>query len=596
MAPLLVCKDLKLSFATKHLFDAVTLGVEEGDRIGIVGKNGDGKSSLLRMLAEDLVPDAGEVMRRSDVTVGFLCQKDTLSLESTALQAAVGNTPAHEWAAERRSREIIEVLLAGIDHNALVKELSGGGRRRVDLARLLIGSWDLLMLDEPTNHLDMQTITWLAEHLKQRWPAGSGALLVVTHDRWFLDEVCTTMLEVHDKSISSFEGGYSAYILKRVERDRLLQLAEEKRQNMIRKELAWLSRGARARATKPKFHVKIAQELIADEPPPRNTLELKRTAMARLGKQVIEFAQVTETLGAKPILLETNLLIGPGDRIAILGENGVGKTTLLRLMTGALAPTSGEVKIGQTVCIACLSQQLEELDNLQESRVLEVLKNYKQSYFVEGKQVSSTELLRRLGFEQEYFMARVKDLSGGQKRRLQLLLTLLNEPNVILFDEPGNDFDTDMLVVLEDLLDSWPGTLVLVSHDRYLVERVTDLQYALINGELRHLPGGVDEYLKLVEGKQRALAPMQKQNSLQNTKTGALSAAESHELRKQLASTERRIHTLEKQICKQTDVLHATDPTDYLALGKTQNDLDELQATLLELETIWFELHEKLDA
>jgi len=628
VAPLLVAKDLKLTFPTKRVFDAVTLSIDNADRIGVVGRNGDGKSSLLRLLIGELTPDSGEVMKRSDVTIGILHQKDALDPKTTALQAATGNTQVHEWAAERRSREIIETLLADINHDAPIEELSGGQRRRVDLARLLIGSWDILMLDEPTNHLDMQTITWLAEHLKARWPQDSGALLVVTHDRWFLDEVCLGMWEVHDGRVSPFEGGYSAYVLQRVERDRLLQLAEEKRQNQMRKVLAWLSRGARARATKPKFHLKIARELIADEPEPRNTLELKRVAMTRLGKQVIEFKEVTEILGGKTLLKESSFLIGPGDRLGILGANGVGKTTLLRLMLGELTPTAGQVKIGATVQMAYLSQQLGELEGLMDRRVLEVLDDYKRGHIIDGKYVSSLDLLQRLGFEREYFMARIRDLSGGQRRRLQLLLTLLKEPNVLILDEPGNDFDTDMLVVFEDLLDTWPGTLVLVSHDRYLVERVTDMQYALVDGALRHLPGGVDEFLcmtvdelglprlpkstpleRIDQNAKSALTDAQDKQSATQSFEGSqgsqssqdssspravLSASEAHEARKQLASMERKISTLEKKIEQQKAALLACDPTDYLALGAIQDEMQNLQAKLFELEASWLDLSEKL--
>jgi len=618
MAPLLIAKDLTLTFPSKQVFDAVTLSIGNGDRIGIVGRNGDGKTSLLRLLSGDVLPDDGEVTKRSNVTIGILYQNDTLNQESTALMAATGNTQTHEWAAERKSREIIETLLAGINHNALVGELSGGERRRIDLARVLIQSSDILMLDEPTNHLDIQTIFWLAEHLKQRWVEGAGSLLVVTHDRWFIDEVCTSMWEVHGGQVSSFEGGYSAYVLQRVERDRLRQRAEDKRQNLMRKELAWLSRGARARATKPKFHVRTALELIANEPPPRNTLELKRAAMTRLGKQVIEFIDVSELLGKKMLLRKVDFLIGPGDRLAIMGANGVGKTTLLRLITGELAPTSGSIRIGKTVKMAYLSQQLQELEDLMEQRVFEVLENNKRGSVVDGKYVSSTELLKRLGFGHTYFMARVQDLSGGQKRRLQLLLTLLEEPNVMILDEPGNDFDTDMLTVLEDLLDTWPGTLILVSHDRYLVERVTDMQYALIDGQLRHLPGGVDEYLELMTkgagsgtGRDGATVLLETSETVAPSlpvpepehvsaaprcSTRELSANEAYEARKQLASTERKMRTLEKQIDVQTNTLHSTDPTDYLALGQAQDKLQEFKAKLEVLEAVWLELSEKLEA
>jgi ATPase subunit of ABC transporter with duplicated ATPase domains len=427
--------------------------------------------------------------------------------------------------------------------------------------------------------------------------------LVVTHDRWFIDEVCTSMWEVYDGRVSTFEGGYSAYVLQRVTRDKMLQLAEDKRQNLLRKELAWLSRGARARATKPKFHLKIAHELIADEPPPRNTLELKRAAMSRLGKQVIEFSKLTKVLGETTILDAADFLIGPGDRLAIMGCNGVGKTTLLRLMTGELAPTSGMVKRGKTVQIAYLSQQLEELENLMERRVIEVLESNKQGYAIDGKHVSATELLKRLGFEQSSFVARVKDLSGGQKRRLQLLLTLLKEPNVMILDEPGNDFDTDMLTVLEDLLDTWPGTLILVSHDRYLVERVTDMQYVLREGRLHHLPGGVDEFLQgaaqdlslesLQEPKLKPSNPHCAQDS-ERLQGAALSSSEAHEARKQLASIERKMHTQEQHIKKHSAALHELDPTDYIALGKAQATLTEHQDKLAELEAIWLDVSEKL--
>ena len=593
MAPLLIAKDLSLAFATKRVFAAVTLSIENGNRIGIVGRNGDGKTSLLRLLAAELAPDSGEVTKKSNVTIDLLSQRDSLDPDVTALVAATGNAKTHEWAAERKTREIIETLLAGISHDALVKNLSGGERRRVDLARVLIQSTDILLLDEPTNHLDMQTIHWLAEHLKQRWPEGSGALLVVTHDRWFIDEVCTGMWEVHGGQVSTFEGGYSAYILQRVERDRLRELAEDKRQNLLRKELAWLSRGARARATKPKFHVRIAQELIANEPPPRKTLELKRAAVARLGKQVIEFKDVTQVLGTKTLLEGVDFIIGPGDRLAIMGANGAGKTTLLRLMTGELTPTRGTVKIGKTVRAAYLSQQLEELEDLGQQRVIQVLQDNKRGYVIDGKHVSSTELLRRLGFEQAYLKARVQDLSGGQRRRLQLLLTLLKEPNVMILDEPGNDFDTDMLTVLEDLLDTWPGTLILVSHDRYLIERVTDMQYALINGKLRHFPGGVDEYMdkESLTGESIKCQVFQEKPD-----TSYVPLSASYEARKQLASTERKMHTLEKQIEEQTEALNTTDPTDYLALGQAQDKLEQLKKKLLELEALWLDLSEQLES
>jgi ATPase subunit of ABC transporter with duplicated ATPase domains len=599
MGVLLNAKDISLSFPTKPIFGSVSLSVDAGDRIGIVGRNGDGKTSLLKLLSGSLAPDAGELVKRSDVTIGILGQSDSLDPDMTVLQAATGGAATYSWASERGSREAMQRLMADIGLDALVGELSGGQRRRVDMARLLISSWDVLMLDEPTNHLDIQTITWLARHLRQRWTPGSGALLVVTHDRWFIDEVCTSMWEVHDRQVRPFEGGYSAYVLERVRRDQAIRAAEEKRQNLMRKELAWLSRGAQARATKPKFHVRSATALIADEPPPRDKLELRRAAVTRLGKQVIEFSKVDAVLGGKPILQACDFLIGPGDRLAILGGNGVGKTTLLRLMVGDLSPTSGLVKVGRSVRMAYLSQQLEELDAHADRRVMEVLDGYKRGYSIDGRVVSSTEMLRRLGFEGAYLLARVNELSGGQKRRLQLLLSLLEEPNVLILDEPGNDFDTDMLVVLEDLLDAWPGTLVLVSHDRYLVERVTDMQYTLSHGQLRHLPGGVDEYLTDAEqelGLERPLDICAPRGSGPIDSPGdAIGSAEAYELRKQLASLERRIGTMQAKAKGQAASLFDIDPTDYIALGEAQAKLQGYQDELLGLEAEWLELSELLE-
>lgn len=593
MALLLTGKDISLEFPTKRVFNEITVSVMEGDRIGIVGKNGDGKSTLLRLLSDELPADAGEVTKRSDVTVGVLHQTDDLDPNSTAIEAATQNAAGFEWAAERRTREIVEELLKDIDYEACVGELSGGQRRRIDLARLLIGSWDILMLDEPTNHLDIEAITWLADHLKNRWPERAGGLLVVTHDRWFLDEVCTTMWEVHDQRVSPFEGGYSAYVLQRVERDRQAQVAEQKRQNLMRKELAWLSRGAQARSSKPKFHIKIARELIEGDPPVRNSLELKRAAMTRLGKQVIELDHVTEAFGDKTVLKDIDWLIGPGDRYGILGENGAGKTTLLRILDGSLTPTSGTVKIGKTVEMAVLTQQLDELEPVQKYRVLEVLEDYKRGYVVDGKHVSPTQLLEQLGFDRDLFQARVADLSGGQKRRLQLLLTLLREPNVLILDEPGNDFDTDMLALLEDLLDTWPGTLILVSHDRYLIERVTDDQFAILDGNIRHIPGGVDEFLRLTKQKSNALTKQTPKDS--NKQQTTLSSGEAYELRKQLASTERKMATLETQIAEQEAALLTHDPTDFEALGNTQATIQGLKDDLENLEITWLDLSERLE-
>ena len=504
MAFLLGCEGAHLEYPTKLVLDDVTLGVHEGDRIGIVGRNGDGKSTLLRVLSGETELESGQVRRTRGLRVGVLGQADSLPDDATVGHAVVGDAPEYEWAGDARVREVISALIADIDWNAQVGTLSGGQRRRVDLARLLIGDYDVLMLDEPTNHLDMRAISWLASHLTGRWPRGTGALLVVTHDRWFLDEVCTGMWEVHDGRVDPFEGGYSAYVLQRVERERVAQVKEERRRNLMRKELAWLSRGARARSTKPKFHVALAEELIAGEPPVRDTLELRAMAMQRLGKRCVELTNVRESFGGRVVLDGIDWIIGPGDRVGILGENGAGKTTLLRIIDGTLAPSSGFVKIGKTVKFAVLSQRLDELEDLGKYRVTEVLSRHRARVMVDGKETTPAKLLERLGFSSKHLYTRVCDLSGGQKRRLQLLLVLLDEPNVLILDEPGNDLDTDMLAVLEDLLDTWAGTLVMVTHDRYLMERVTDDQYALIDGKVRHVPRGVDEYLEMLDARDAA--------------------------------------------------------------------------------------------
>ena len=625
MAILLGCDSVHLEFPTKLIAQDVTLGVNEGDRIGIVGKNGDGKSSLLGVLSGAVPPDAGRVTRRRDVTVGVLGQRDALDSASTVHRAVVGDLPEYEWAASPRVRQILDGLIADVPWEGLVGELSGGQRRRVDLARLLIGDYDVLMLDEPTNHLDMRTINWLAEHLKSRWQRGSGAMLVVTHDRWFLDEVCTSMWEVHDGCVDPFEGGYSAYILQRVERDRMAAATEERRRNMARKELAWLSRGAQARSTKPKFRVEAARELIADVPPVRNELELKRLAVSRLGKQVIDVIDVDAgyengaaedgsgaPASSRSVLSDVTWLIGAGDRYGLLGENGAGKTTLLNVIQGKLSPRRGRVKIGSTVRFGVLSQQLDELKPVEDDTIREVLARGKRYVMVEGKETSPEKLLERLGFTQQQMWSRIKDLSGGQKRRLSLLLTILEEPNVLILDEPGNDLDTDMLALVEDLLDSWPGTLILVTHDRFLMERVTDQQWALIGGTLRHVPGGVDEYLRLTEGlsaggSARPQAPgfnggQGGDPNLSNVpQTGAhgprngLSNAERQRLKKEVASLERKMETRRAKVEELERGMFGIDPTDFAALTAQQDAVAAARDELDELEMAWLEASERLE-
>ena len=620
MAFLLGCEKVSVEFPTKTVFEGLSLGVDEGARIGIVGQNGDGKSTLLRVLSGDVEVDDGRVIRTRGVSVGVLGQSDDLRDADTVERAVVGDIPEYEWAGDPRVRAIIAGLLEDVDWNATVGTLSGGQRRRVDLARLLIGDWDVLMLDAPTNHLDVRAITWLAEHLKTRWRRGAGALLVVTHDRWFLDEVCEAMWEVHGRRVWPFEGGFSAYIMQRVERDRLEALAEQKRQNALRRELAWLSRGARARATKPKFHVAAAQALIADVPPLRNELELKRMAMARLGKQVVDLKGASLRFGDRVILDDVDWIIGPGDRYGIVGANGIGKTTLLRIIQGLQPLDSGRVKIGQTVRFAVLSQHLDELRKLGDDRVRQVISRYSRRTMLDGKEMTPGQLLERLGFTKDDQNEPVCDLSGGQKRRLALMLILLDEPNVLILDEPGNDLDTDMLAAVESLLDGWPGTLLLVTHDRYLMERVTDHQFALIDGKVRHLPGGVDEYLKLAEEADReaaksagggrgndsgvgsvggdlgrpSLATSSNPGNAAASSAPVLSGGEQRALRKLMTSNEKKIETLKGKIEKKQLEMAAADQSDYLVLTAMQEEIADFETQIEALELEWFEAAEKL--
>ena len=632
MAFLLGCEKVSVEFPTKTVFEGLSLGVDEGARIGIVGQNGDGKSTLLRVLSGDVEVDEGRVIRTRGVSVGVLGQSDDLRDADTVERAVVGDIPEYEWAGDPRVRAIIAGLLEDVEWTATVGTLSGGQRRRVDLARLLIGDWDVLMLDEPTNHLDVRAITWLAEHLKTRWRRGAGALLVVTHDRWFLDEVCEAMWEVHGRRVWPFEGGFSAYIMQRVERDRLEALAEQKRQNALRRELAWLSRGARARATKPKFHVAAAQALIADVPPLRNELELKRMAMARLGKQVVDLKGASLRFGDRVILDDVDWIIGPGDRYGIVGANGIGKTTLLRIIQGLQPLDSGRVKIGQTVRFAVLSQHLDELRKLGDDRVRQVISRYSRRTMLDGKEMTPGQLLERLGFTKDDQNEPVCDLSGGQKRRLALMLILLDEPNVLILDEPGNDLDTDMLAAVESLLDGWPGTLLLVTHDRYLMERVTDHQFALIDGKVRHLPGGVDEYLKLAEEADReaakgtgsgsgdgsgtrsgsgtvnrpgthpvggdlgrpSLATSNDPGNAAASSAPVLSGGEQRALRKLMTSNEKKIETLKGKIEKKQLEMAAADQSDYLVLTAMQEEIADFETQIEALELEWFEAAEKL--
>ncbi|GEK87120.1 ABC-F family ATP-binding cassette domain-containing protein [Microbacterium aerolatum] len=594
MAHLLGAEGLHLEYPTKVVFDSITLGIEEGDRIGIVGRNGDGKSSLLAMLAGRKEPDGGRVTMRAGTRVGVLDQADTLDDALTIAQSVVGDVPEYEWAGDARVRDVIQGLLADLAWDAPVAGLSGGQRRRVALAALLVEDWDIIALDEPTNHLDVEAITWLAGHLKKRWAANAGAFLVVTHDRWFLDEVCTETWEVHDRIVEPFEGGYAAYILQRVERDRMAAATEAKRQNLARKELAWLRRGAPARTSKPKFRIDAANVLIEDVPEIRDKVSLQSLAVSRLGKDVVDLLDAGVTYGDREVLRDVEWRIAPGERTGILGVNGAGKSTLLGLVSGAIEPTSGRVKRGKTVQVRTLTQRLDELTDVWNDPVRVVISSLRTEYtFGNGSKAQALtpgQLLERLGFSSAQLSTPVKDLSGGQQRRLQLLLVLLDQPNVLILDEPTNDLDTDMLAAIEDLLDSWPGTLLVVSHDRYFLERVTDQQYAVMGGHLRHLPGGVDEYLRLRSAEQNAPAAASAAAATPRLDGAALRAAQ-----KEVAALERKIQKLTQQIDRSKHALVEHDQSDYEGLAEKMKAISALETEVEENEMRWLELSEQLD-
>ena len=593
MAHLLGAEALHLKYPTQVVFDSVTVGVNEGARIGIVGRNGDGKSSLLGMLTGRIAPDSGRVTRRGGLRVTALDQADTLDPDRAVGSSLVGDQPEHEWAGEPRVRDVVAGLVSDIDWQMPVSSLSGGQRRRVQLAALLIGDWDVIALDEPTNHLDIEGITWLAEHLKNRWARQAGGLLLVTHDRWFLDEVANTTWEVHDGVVEPFDGGYAAYVLQRVERDRVAAATEAKRQNLMRKELAWLRRGAPARTAKPKFRIDAANQLIADVPPLRDTVELAKLATARLGKDVIDLLDASVSFDGKPVLRDVEWRIGPGERTGIVGANGAGKSTLLALIAGTLAPDSGRVKRGKTVRLAMLDQQSSQLIDIAGDMVREVLGTLKAGYVVDGRELTPAQLLERLGFRRDQLSSRVGELSGGQRRRLQLMLTLFEEPNVLVLDEPTNDVDIDMLSATEDLLDSWPGTLIVVSHDRYLLERVTDQQYAIIDGHLRHLPGGVDEYLRIMSRRQADTGS--DRPSDQSAAREALSGAELRNVEKEIAALDRALVKLSEKVNTKHVQLAEHDQSDHVEIARLTQELRGLEDEVADKESRWLELSELIE-
>ncbi|GII29893.1 ABC-F family ATP-binding cassette domain-containing protein [Planotetraspora mira] len=592
------------AFGPKPLLSGVSLGIEQGDRVGVVGRNGGGKTTLVSIIAGELKPDSGRVTHNRGLRVGGLSQRDDLDPAAAVRDLVLADRAEHEWAGDPAIREILANLLGDIDLSAKAAALSGGERRRTALARLLIGEHDLIILDEPTNHLDIEAIAWLAGHLSQR----KSALLVVTHDRWFLDAVSTRTWEVVDGGVERYEGGYAAYVLAKAERARIAQAAEDRRQNLMRKEIAWLRRGPPARTSKPKFRINAAEALIADVPPARESVELLKFASARLGKTVYDLEDVTLHAGgpdAGPLVLDhCTWQFGPGDRVGLIGVNGSGKSSVLRLLSGMVAPDSGRVVEGKTVRLAHLSQELVELDPRR--RVLETVEEIRKYVTVGKKEWSASQLLEILGFKGEAQWKVVGDLSGGERRRLQLLRLIMDEPNVLLLDEPTNDLDIETLTELEDLLDAWPGTLIVVSHDRYFLERVADRCVALLgDGRLSMLPGGVDEYLERrasgaalsarAASAGTAAAPAQAPAAAQVAVDAGLSAKELRELQKELNRLERQLDKLGEREAK----LHAemaTAASDFERLGKLDAELREIGAQKDSVELEWMELAERLDS
>ncbi|TDD98873.1 ABC-F family ATP-binding cassette domain-containing protein [Jiangella asiatica] len=582
MAPrnLINLESASLAYGTRHILDGVSLGVAEGDRIGIVGRNGSGKSTLLRVLAGLESLDAGRVSHTGGLTLARLGQGDELDPAATVGQSVVGDRLTHEWAGEARIRDVLAHLVPGLPMDAPVGPLSGGERRRVALARLLIGEHDVVMLDEPTNHLDVEAIDWLSRHLA----ASRRSLVMVTHDRWLLDTVATTTWEVADGAVHAYDGGYAAYVLARAERVRVAAADEARRQNLLRKELAWLRRGPPARTSKPRFRIAAANALIENEPPPRDRYELARMATTRLGKSVFDAEGVTVSLGGRTLLDDVTWRLGPGDRAGIVGVNGSGKTTLLRLLGGELTPDEGRVKVGRTVAVAHLEQEVAGLDPAQ--RVLQSVEEvHGEVRLGSGDSLTAGQMLERFGFSGPRQWTQIGDLSGGERRRLQLLRLLMGEPNVLLLDEPTNDLDVETLTVLEDVLDGWAGSMVVVSHDRWFLERVTDAVWALLgDGQLVQLPGGVDQYLDVRRTQAEAVpAP-----SSSRARTGDTRAA-----RKEIARIERELDKLDRRE-KDLHTRIADNATDHQKVLELDTALRAVAGDRESLESRWLELADEV--
>jgi len=584
------------SYGVRPLLTDVSLGVGAGMRIGVVGRNGDGKTTLLEVMTGRVEPDSGRVSQQRGLLIGHLRQHDELVDTHTVREAVLGGRSDHEWAADPRTREVVEVLLAGVSLDRAVAGLSGGERRRCSLAELLLGDHDLIVLDEPTNHLDVEAVAWLAAHLVRR----TAALVVVTHDRWFLDAVSEWTWEVHDGAVDVYEGGYASYVLAQAERQRQAAATEVRRRNLVRKELAWLRRGPPARTSKPKFRIDAANALIDDVPEPRDRLALERFATQRLGKDVIDVEDVDLRRGDRVLLSHATWRLGPGDRVGLVGVNGAGKTSVLNLLSGELAPSAGRVRLGRTVALQHLTQQLDDLD--QQGRVLETVESIRRVTKTVDGEITATALLERFGFTGDRLTARLGDLSGGERRRFQLLRLLLTEPNVLLLDEPTNDLDIETLTVLEDFLDGWPGTLVVVSHDRYFLERTVDTIWALLgDGQISMLPRGVDEYLE------RRAAALHLESGLLPVESGEPSAgaldstvkvkpgsAEEREARKAIARIDRQ---LERLAAREAELNAAALDAgqDYERLARVSAELSQLAAERDELELEWLEVAELLE-
>jgi len=584
-----------------HVLDALTIVVPTASRIGVVGRNGSGKSTLLRLLAGRQEPDTGRVSRPPDQSVGLLGQADDLDPAMSVRAVVVGQRPAHDWASDARVREVLTGLLGGLDApvtgglDTAVGQLSGGEQRRVALAGLLAADPELLLLDEPTNHLDIEAVAWLAAHLATRPDRAGAALVVVTHDRWFLDAVATFTWEVDAGLVHAYEGGYAAYVLGRAERERMATTAAERRANLMRKELAWLRRGPPARTSKPRFRIDAANALIADEPPARDEVALTQFATRRLGKDVVDLVDATVVLGGRALLDRVTWRLAPGERVGIVGANGSGKSTLLAAVAGEVALAGGQRRVGRTVALAHLTQQVRELDELAAYRVIDAVEDVRRVTRIGKREVTASQLATRLGFVRARQRTRVGDLSGGERRRLQLLRLLMAEPNVLLLDEPTNDLDIETLTSLEDVLDGWAGTLLVVSHDRYLLERITDRQVALFgDGQVRDLPGGVDQYLQLLGEQARYAVPVDPAGAdPQAPASPGPTAAQVREARKVLARVEKAL----SRVAEREERIHAqmaekaSDHSAVLALNDTLRALlDERE----QLELQWLAAAEQL--